>query len=1271
MPSARLRQACVHASAVLLALLVSLGLGVPAAQAQGQEPGVTMRVFQLPRALTEICPIKPGQTPNVDELKQTIDWEGDEVFGGPTNNFIVHAIANITVPTAGEYTFRLRSDDGSELLIDDSLVIDHDGLHGAEDMDGTVTLTAGVHALRVNFFEAGGGQELRLSWRPPGASGFSIVPTSVLTTDTAVRVTAPGTKECEGDVDSPGDGLPLAGVNPAYDLVNLRPAGFEPKVTGLEWMGDDLLVLTWGDDDGDPSSVTAAGEVWKLSGVKDADDPADVTRTLIATELREPMGIKVVEGEIYVSEKHRLVKLLDPAQDGTYEGRDEIATWPFDGNFHEFAFGLLYKDGFFYLNLSVSIDLGGATTVPQGSPDRGTQLKIAKDTGVVEHVAGGLRTPHGIGWGPEGEIFTTDNQGGWLPANKLIHVQPGKFYNHYTTGPEGQPGRFDHERPTPPALWLPHNEIANSPSQPMLIPTGPFAGQMWVADVTYGGIQRAFLEKVEGEYQGAYFRMTQGLESGLTHLLAEPDGTIIVGGLGAGGNWGQEGKLEFGLQKLVPNGTETFDIQRMELTEEGFDLTYTKPLSAETLEDIAEKYVVRQWGYAPTSAYGGPKIGEETLAVTGATASADGRTVSLEIAGLKPNRVVYVRSPRPFEAEGGEPLLSTEAWYTLNKLPGYVAPAGGLYELEDGQLAGGAQFDTEHAGFSGTGYVSGYGTVGASTTIDVNAETAGDYRLALRYANGPHPAEGPKTISLIVNGERRQITLPSTGTWPNYQLYVDTVALDAGANTIELRYTAEDVGHVNLDSLRLAPAGTTRYEAEAGTLAGGANVQTEHPGYSGTGYVGGYQNVGASTTLEVIALADGPAEITLGYANGPHPAPGTKEVSVYVNGNFAKKFALPSTGQWADYGVFTQTLVLRAGANDISIRFDEGDEGNVNLDFLDLEQNEPIQCEPGTEPDDAFDGEANRPLPLDDDPQRGSGRLRAARRRAAHRRAGGRHRRHQRQRPQRAAAAGPDRRQLGGAHQGVDRRHRRLPAGRAGGARELVRVGQARGDAQPGGPVAPGARPRVRLAEQRGAARRRAERHHARAVRHPEPAARALLARRRRDLDRGRRRVLAERPGGAGHRGRRVQRHGRGGGDVRELQRRRAARGGAAGAVRGPVRAGGRLLDAVRRHRRVARGLEVRRRRQLRPRGLHDQVDRRLRAPLHGAGVRGAVLAQARLDDARGRQLRRLRRLLRHRGDHGPDVDLAGRGDPDRRHRRSGQHHRSDLQRAGRGHGRP
>src|SRR5215218_122319 len=346
--------------------------------------------------------------------------------------------------------------------------------------------------------------------------------------------------------------------------------------------------------------------------------------------------------------------------------------------------------------------------------------------------------------------------------------------------------------------------------------------------------------------------MTQGLESGITHLLLEDDGSIIVGGLGAGGNWGQTGKLQFGLQKLVPNGTETFDIQKMELAEGGFDLTYTKPLSDATLADLADKYQVQQWTYVPTSAYGGPKVDEESLTVSDATISADRKTVSLKIDGLKPNRVVYVRSPRPFAAQDGESLLSTEAWYTLNKLPGYVAPVSdGLYELEDGIMTGGAKFDTEHAGFTGNGFVAGIQTAGASSVkVDVNAAKAGDYRMALHYANGPNPFQGPKKMTLIVNGTSRTISLPSTGTWKTWGYYMDTVTLTGGTNTIEFKYGATDDGNVNLDSMRLAPAGTTRYEAEAGTLAGGANAQTEHAGYSGLGYVGGYNNSGANATLQ-------------------------------------------------------------------------------------------------------------------------------------------------------------------------------------------------------------------------------------------------------------------------------------------------------------------------------------------------------------------------------------------------------------------------------------
>ena len=280
----------------------------------------------------------------------------------------------------------------------------------------------------------------------------------------------------------------------------------------------------------------------------------------------------------------------------------------------------------------------------------------------------------------------------------------------------------------------------------------------------------------------------------------------------------------------------------------------------------------------------------------------------------------------------------------------------GFFELEDGILAGGAKFDTEHAGFTGNGFVSGIQTAGASSVkVEANMAKAGNYRMALHYAAGPNPFAGPKKMTLIVNGTSRQVTLPSTGTWKTWGYYLDTVALTAGVNTIELKYNTGDDGNVNLDNLRLAPAGTTRYEGEAGTLTGGANAQTEHAGYSGLGYVGGYNNQGANTTIKVNALADGTANIVIGYANGPNPFAGTKRLSAYVNGVFQKKISFTDTGAWNAYRTLTSSLVLKAGSNDISFRYDSGDEGNINLDYVDVTQNEPIQC--GTvNPNDTFDG---------------------------------------------------------------------------------------------------------------------------------------------------------------------------------------------------------------------------------------------------------------------------------------------------------------------------
>jgi subtilisin family serine protease len=85
----------------------------------------------------------------------------------------------IDIPTTGLWTLSTTSDDGSKLWIGDDLVVNNDGLHGMATASGSRALAAGKHALRVEFFEAGGGAGLLMSWSGPGF-GTQIVPGSRL-----------------------------------------------------------------------------------------------------------------------------------------------------------------------------------------------------------------------------------------------------------------------------------------------------------------------------------------------------------------------------------------------------------------------------------------------------------------------------------------------------------------------------------------------------------------------------------------------------------------------------------------------------------------------------------------------------------------------------------------------------------------------------------------------------------------------------------------------------------------------------------------------------------------------------------------------------------------------------------------------------------------------------------------------------------------------------------------------------------------------------------
>ncbi len=615
-------------------------------------PGAVVNVFFPGKPLTSVKDVDFKAKPVFQGIVPMLHAEGGD-FGDLTDDFAFLATGYLKIPKSNNYTFRLISDDGSRLLIDGKEVINNDGIHGAGPVDGEIALREGYHPFRLEYFQAKGGKAVSLQWRSFDSKQFEIIPNTVLAhhkKEQPEQIT--GALALNDEI--PGDAAPLQDVHPSYDRSQARPDDFMPKVGGLDFLSDGRLVVsTW----------DAEGGVYLLDGVQ-SGDPSKITVKKIAKGLAEPLGVKVVDDNIYVLQKQELTQLIDHDGDDVIDEYYTLSNdWQVSANFHEFSFGLAYKDGYFYAALAIAILPGGASANPQ-IPDRGKAVRISRETGDLEVVAEGLRTPNGVGIGADGEVFIADNQGDWLPSSKILHVSKGAFFGSRAV----DSARVAQLPVKLPVVWLPQDEIGNSPSTPSYLNDGPYKGQMIHGEVTHGGVKRVFVEKVDGEYQGAVFRFIQGLEAGVNRLVWGPDGALYVGGIGSTGNWGHTGKLWYGLQRLKYNGKPAFEMLAVRAKSDGIEIEFTEPL-AEGLGWNPADYNIQQWRYEPTRDYGGPKLDLERLPVKSANVSNDRKKVFLELGNMKANRVVYVRLPYDWTGAGDLELWSTEAWYTMNRIP--------------------------------------------------------------------------------------------------------------------------------------------------------------------------------------------------------------------------------------------------------------------------------------------------------------------------------------------------------------------------------------------------------------------------------------------------------------------------------------------------------------------------------------------------------------------------------------------------------------------------
>jgi hypothetical protein len=593
----------------------------------------------------------------------------------------------------------------------------------------------------------------------------------------------------------PGDGSSLTQPHPDYDLINLRPEGFDVRVNGMDYFSDGrLAIATW-------NNFKFNSDVYIVEGgALESGDPADVSSLVIkkyAENMREIGGLHIVNDSVYVLQKHQLTLLIDangnelfddnaqermPLSDcdekwGVWNSSVDDPNCPGayvagaqDKNL-EFAISLAYNhqtDKFF---VGLPTAWGPER---EAAPERGCVIEVDRQEGTWEAWSCGMRTPNALAFGPENTLWMGDNQGHYNPCSPFTHLQKGHHYGMIKTSYNGghtYPPGFSEDEVTPPSLWLaPDRILSISPSNPVFIKEGIFKGQFIIGDDNLGTLQRVFLEKVWGEYQGAHFHFCGGLDAGTQKLILDEDGAIIVGGLGVGGDvWGgwQWQSTHFGLQKLTRKAnitTPKFEMLAIRTTgAQTFEIEFTAPVGDNATDE--SNYEVRTFHYEPTEGYGGQPVQNIAVSVSSVTKVSDTK-VELTLSDFNPNllregksqpQVVHFRAPGVVSATG-DPLWATEAYYTmLSPGPAEVNGCMDIMYSEYNPLASyddGLQCENLNSSIGDAGVLSGLDVQIDQSGRSVSVTVTGDYSLTVANVKGEtlwrKEATGPGQHSLAV-----------------------------------------------------------------------------------------------------------------------------------------------------------------------------------------------------------------------------------------------------------------------------------------------------------------------------------------------------------------------------------------------------------------------------------------------------------------------------------------------------------------------------------------
>jgi hypothetical protein len=424
---------------------------------------------------------------------------------------------------------------------------------------------------------------------------------------------------------------------------------------------------------------THDGDIWIVSGID--EKLANLEWSRFASGLYEPLGLQIVDGQIYVSGREGITRFADLNNDGEadyYEAfnHDIMST----RGFHEFVFDL-QRDaaGNFYYAKANPVNAGGGgfgnEKASRGNGQvcshAGCLFKVSPDGKKFEVVGRGFRAPNGIGVRADGQITTGDNEGTWVPSSPINWLDGKTFHgviNKLT--PKEVADAY-----APPIMWLSHADYCNSNGGQTWVPNdkwGPFQGELLYESYGKSSLYLVMRQDISnGRQQAAAVKFPLKFTSSVMRARWHPvDGQLYIAGLS---EWQSNAAKITGFDRVRYTGKPVYSVRAVKVVKDGVQVSFTQPLDKASAEDV-QNWSGKRWNYIRSENYGSPEVniadpkkkGREAIDITAAKLSDDGKTVTLKIADLKLANQQSLKWD--LKAKDGTPVAQ-DIQHTIHEIP--------------------------------------------------------------------------------------------------------------------------------------------------------------------------------------------------------------------------------------------------------------------------------------------------------------------------------------------------------------------------------------------------------------------------------------------------------------------------------------------------------------------------------------------------------------------------------------------------------------------------